>query len=106
MTLYQSVVKVARAPRPFLRPPDKARFGVHTGSMCPIATQSAGMQGRSNAVTTFATGWYGHLFPLQCLGTASDEFRESGRVRRLRDRKRLEAFMRRCGRSPVKPPLA
>ena len=30
---YQSVVKVARAPRPFLRPPDKAQRREHTGSM-------------------------------------------------------------------------
>ena len=30
---WQSVVKVARAPRPFLRPPDKAQRREHTGSM-------------------------------------------------------------------------
>ena len=55
---YQSVVKVSRASRPFLRPPDKARFGSIPGVCDRIATQSAGMQGRSNAVTTFATGCY------------------------------------------------
>ena len=56
--VYQSVVKVPRAPRPFLRPPDKARFGSIPGVCDRIATQSAGMQGRSDAVATFATGCY------------------------------------------------
>ena len=59
LLLLRRVVKVSRASRPFLRPPDKARFGCIPGVCGPIATQSAGMQGRSNAVTTFATGCQG-----------------------------------------------
>ena len=59
---WQSVVKVPRAPRPFLRPPDKARFGCIPGVCARIATPSAGMQGRSNAVMTFATGCWGYDF--------------------------------------------
>ena len=54
---YQPVVKVPRAPRPFLRPPDKALEARILDICDRIATQSAGM-GRSNAVTTFATGCY------------------------------------------------
>ena len=53
---YQSVVKVPRAPRPFLRPPDMVRFGCIPKVCEPIATQSAGMQGRSTAVMIFAMG--------------------------------------------------
>ena len=52
----QSVVKVPRAPRPFLRPPDKALWARIPGVCARIATRSAPVQGRSNAVTTFTRG--------------------------------------------------
>ena len=39
----QSVVKVPRAPRPFLRPPDKALWARIPGVCGPIATQSGGL---------------------------------------------------------------
>ena len=71
VSAYQPVVKVSRASRPLLRPPDKARFGCIPGVCARIATPSAGMQGRSNAVTTFATGCYASTAALPALnGTA------------------------------------
>ncbi len=66
----QSVVKVPRAPKPFLRPPDKALTARIPGVCARIATPSAGMQGRSNAVMTFATGCLTPTVEI-CLGNPS-----------------------------------